>query len=123
MASTKLVVRVLEAQGHGVHGMFPHEEAWVEVRVASDTTTSNTVKTQKRKGHPLVWNEEYELDIGVGQAEHGQGRGQGQGQSLASVHVKLRGKMAGHEGIDDIGEGGCEIEKVRDHRSLNLSQV
>jgi hypothetical protein len=117
MASTKLIVRVLKARGHGVHGLFPHEEAWVEVWVASDTTTSNTVETQKRKGHPLVWNEEYELDIAVGQAEHGQGQGQ------AAVHVKFRGKMAGHEAIDDIGEGVCGIEEVCDRRSLNLSLV
>lgn len=121
MASTKLIVRVLKAQGHGVHGMFPHEEAWVEVWVASDTgtTTSNMIETQKRKGHPLVWNEEYELDIGLGQAGHGHGQGQGQGH--VAVHVKLRGKMAGHEGMDDIGEGVCVIEKVCDCRLLNLS--
>ena len=105
---SRITIRVLRAQGHGVHGMLPHEQAWVELWIEDPKT--RTVATQKRKGYPLVWDEEFVFDIG--QTE----RGENQNAVEVHVYAKVRGEMA-TSGHDDIGVGEINVKKVR-HLSM-----
>ena len=93
-------VHVLTARGHGPNSLLPHEEAWCEVWIGTNESKKVETRSSAPSKAPL-WDEAFELDLGSA----GGGKG-------AVVGVRVRGRLAGHAGIDDIGVGSCAINEV-----------
>jgi hypothetical protein len=88
---TKASVRVVSARGHGPNALFPHEMAWVEVW----TEGGGHAETSRRPPGRAApeWNETVQVS----------------GEPGLPLHLKMRGCMAGHEGVDEIGAGECAL--------------
>lgn len=88
---SKASVRVVSARGHGPNALFPHEVAWVEVWTEGG---GRGATSRRPPGHAaLQWNE----TVGVA------------GEPGQPLHLRVRGSMAGHEGVDEIGAGVCAL--------------
>ena len=95
MSTNKVAFRVLTARGHGPNSLFPHEETWCELWANNEAEKIET-KRQRAVSDRPIWDEVCKLPLNNGTPGI---------PSTTEIHVRMRGKLPGRDGIDEIGFG------------------